>query len=87
VFGFLCSDRCWVNSGGSASLGHYNASTHHHNHEIKPAPSIGEVLGEPEGNELDQHLNKEDHGENSVHVVQNVLQNRPVLQMDILQSL
>jgi hypothetical protein len=47
--------------------------THHHNNEIEPAPSVGEVLGEAKGEELDQHLNEEDDCENSVHVVQDVL--------------
>ena len=61
--------------------------THHDDHKVKPAPGVGEVLDEAEGEPLDHHLHGEDHREDAVHVVQHVLQHRPLSQVDVLRSL
>jgi hypothetical protein len=53
--------------------------THHYDNKIKPTPCVCEIFGKTKRKELDQHLKKEDNGENSVHVVQNILQNWSVL--------
>jgi hypothetical protein len=62
-------------------------NSYHNNDKVKPAPGVGEVLDEAEGQPLDGHLEGEDHGEDPVHVVQHVLQNWTFLQVGIFQSL
>ena len=61
--------------------------THHDDNKVKPAPGVSEVLDEAEGEPLDDHLHGEDHREDAVHVVQHVLQHRPLSQVDVLRSL
>ena len=51
---------------------------YHDDDEIQPAPGVGEVVLEAERQPLDEHLNEKDDGKYSVHVVQNVLKNRPL---------
>lgn len=67
--------------------GNLNQLTHHYNDKVEPAPGIGEILGKPQGQEFDQHLNEEDNSEDSVHVVEDILENWSVLKVHILQSL
>ncbi len=47
---------------------------HHDDNKVQPAPGVGEVLDEPQGQPLDAHLKEEDHREDAVHVVQDILQ-------------
>ena len=61
--------------------------THHDDHKVKPAPGVSEVLDEAEGEPLDDHLHGEDHSKDSVHVVEDVLQDRPLRQVNVLRSL
>ena len=65
----------------------FKKHSYHNNDEVKPAPGVGEVLDKAEGQPLDGHLEGEYHGEDSVHVVQHVLQDRTFLQVGIFQSL
>ena len=48
--------------------------SYHDNDEVEPAPGVGEVFHETKGQPLDAHLEKEDDGEDPVHVVEDVLQ-------------
>ena len=61
--------------------------THHHDDEVQPAPGVGEVLDEAQGEPLDHHLHGEDDSEDPVHVVEDVLEDRPLSQVDVLRSL
>ena len=61
--------------------------THHHDDEVQPAPGVGEVLDEAQSQPLDDHLHGEDHSKDSVHVVEDVLQDRPLRQVNVLSSL
>lgn len=56
----------------------YSKEDYHDNNEVEPTPSVGEILLESEGEPLDQHLEEEDNGEDTVHVVQNILKDRAV---------
>jgi hypothetical protein len=51
--------------------------------EIKPAPSVGEVLLEPVGGDLDKHLKDEDDSEDLVEVLENHLQSGSLFQFDV----
>lgn len=62
-------------------------ATYHDDDEIKPAPSVREVLFEAEGQPFDQHFQEENHSEDSVHVIQDVLQNGSCLKMHVFQGL
>ena len=61
--------------------------THHYNDKVKPAPGIGEVLDKAEGEPLDHHLHGEYHSKDPVHVVEDVLQHRPLRQVYVLRRL
>lgn len=62
-------------------------SGYHDDDEIQPAPGVGEVFLEAERQPLDQHLDEEDDSEDAVHVVEDVLQDRPLRQVDIFERL
>lgn len=47
--------------------------TYHDDNEVEPAPRVREILLETQRQPFDQHLQKEYHGEYSVHVVENIL--------------
>ena len=69
--------------GGPKSI----VSTYHDDDKVEPAPGVGEVVLESECQPLDEHFNEEDDGEDAVHVVKNVLQDRSLRQVNILQGL
>ena len=52
---------------------------HHDNDEVKPAPGVGEVLDKAKGKPLDHHLHGKYHSEDTVHVVEDVLQHWTIL--------
>ena len=54
---------------------------HHDNDEVKPAPGVGEVLDKAQGKPLDHHLHGKYHSEDTVHVVEDVLQHWTILKM------
>jgi hypothetical protein len=58
-------------------------STHHDDDEVKPAPGVSEIRFEAERQPFDQHLEEEDDGEDTVHVIQDVLQDGPMLEMNV----
>lgn len=60
---------------------------YHDDDEIEPAPGVREVVLEAERQPLDEHLDEEDDGEDTVHVVQDVLKDGPFRQVDVLESL
>jgi hypothetical protein len=66
---------------------HPHNSTYHDNDKIQPAPSICKVLLEPKSKPLDQHLNEEDDGEDTIHVIQDVLQHGSLGKVYIFKSL
>ena len=57
---------------------------HHDDDKVKPTPGVGEVLHEAQCQPLNHHLHGEYHSEDPVHVVEDVLQDRPLLQVDVL---
>lgn len=61
--------------------------SYHYYNEIQPAPGVRKIHFEAKRQPLDQHLYEKYHSEYSIHVVQYVLQDRPMLEMNILQSL
>ncbi len=61
--------------------------SHHDDDKVQPAPGIREVLDYPHGQPLDGHLHGEDDGEDLVHVVEDVLKDRPLRQVDVLRRL
>jgi hypothetical protein len=71
-------------AGGDQDVG---TSSHHNNDKVEPAPSVVKIRVEPECQPFDQHFQKEDHGEDPVHVVQDVLQQRSFCQVHVFQRL
>ena len=61
--------------------------THHNDEEVQDGPEAGEVLREAEAHPLDQHLGGEDDGIEDVQVVQDLLQHRLLIQVDVLKTL
>ena len=61
--------------------------TYHHDDKVQPTPGVGEVLDEAEGEPLNHHLHGEYHSEDPVHIVEDVLQHRPLSQVNILGRL
>ena len=61
--------------------------SYHDDDEVQPAPGVGEVFDEAQSQPLDDHLHGEDHSKDSVHVVEHVLQDRPLRQVNVLGSL
>lgn len=51
---------------------------YHDNYEVEPAPSVREVFLEAKGKPFDQHLDEEYDGEDTIHIIQDVLKNRPM---------
>ena len=45
-------------------------TTYHDDDKIQPAPGVGEVIFEAQGQPLDEHFDEEDDGEDTVHVIQ-----------------
>ena len=62
-------------------------SSYHDDDEVQPAPGVGEVLDEAKSEPLDHHLHGEYHSEDAVHIVEDVLQHRPLGQVNILRRL
>ena len=61
--------------------------SYHNNDEIQPTPRICEVFYKSQCKPLHTHLEEKGNGEYSVHVIKDILQNRSVGKMDILQGL
>jgi hypothetical protein len=61
--------------------------SHHDDDKVQPAPGIGEVLDDAHGQPLHRHLHGEDDGEDLVHVIKDVLKDRPLSQVDVLRRL
>ena len=61
--------------------------SYHNNDEIQPTPRICEVFHKSQCKPLHTHLEEKGNGEYSVHVIKDILQNRSVGKMDILQGL
>lgn len=55
--------------------------------EVEPAPVVGEVLLEAVREPLEQHLQDEDVGENTIGILQNDLYRLPLLNVHILKGL
>ena len=69
---------------GARRFAHTHIWTYHHNDKVKPTPGVGEVFYEAQSEPLDHHLHGEYHSEDPVHVVEDVLQHRPILQVNVL---
>ena len=61
--------------------------TYVHDEEVQPAPGVGEVGLEAVGHPLQQHLHDEHVGEHLVRVLQDRLDDAPLLQVDVLEGL
>lgn len=61
--------------------------TYIHNKEVQPTPGVSEVLDKAVGHPLQQHLQDEYVGENTVSVVQNDADGLSLLNVHILKSL
>ena len=61
--------------------------SYHNNDEIQPTPRICKVFYKSQCKPLHTHLEEKGNGEYSVHVIKDILQNRSVGKMDILQGL
>lgn len=64
-----------------------NVLLYHNDYEVQPTPSVREIISETQRQPLDQHLQKKYNGEYSIHVVQDVLQYRPLLEVYVFESL
>ena len=64
-----------------------NDSTDHNDAEVENGPETGEVFLEAESHPLKQHLNSEDDRVEYVHDVQDILQARLLIQIDVLKTL
>ena len=62
-------------------------STYHNDAEVEYGPEAGEVFLEAESHPLKQHLNSEDDRVEDVHDVQDILQARLLIQIDVLKTL
>lgn len=62
-------------------------NTYIHNEEVQPTPGISEVLDKAVGHPLQQHLQDEDVGENTISILQNDLYRLPLLNVHILKGL
>ena len=60
---------------------------YHDDDEIEPTPGVGEVVLEAQRQPFDEHFDEEDDGEDAIHVVEDVLQDRTLRQVDVLQCL
>ncbi len=61
--------------------------SYHHNHKVQPTPGVGKVLDKAQSQPLDAHFKEEHNGEDTIHVVEDVLQSWPILEVDVLKSL
>ena len=65
----------------------FNESTYNNDAEVEYGPEAGEVFLEAEAHPLKQHLNGEDDRVEDVHDVQDILQPRLLIQIDVLKTL
>ena len=61
--------------------------SYHNNDKVKPTPGIGEVFDKSKSQPFDTHFKEEDHRENPVHIIQDILKDRSIFEMYIFQSL
>ena len=89
--GVYTSNYCYTMHARAFSVRHRNdwqenietEFTYGNDDEVEPTPSVGEVLAEAVGADLDNHLEDEDDRERLVEIVQNFLQHDAFGKFDI----
>jgi len=61
--------------------------SHVEDQEVEAAPAISEVLAQSQGAPLEEHLAEEEEGEQLIGSMKNLLQQRPLMKVHVLERL